>query len=405
MNMAHNTCTIEYCNFRSGYLKFSIHANNRSTANTFMIELDDYIMEDGVPKNLEALADRIKFEVGNVAVPPITLLLRCVETYKSISTLPPMSSFKANTLLAKEQKSARVNPNYVIATNVFHHTLGYIYNIYFLPKRVIEAFRKLAKLLNTKIKAAEPFGFRHNQSVGYNGTYANFYICKKVCTMTLVTNKTLISAYDFEFDNERDIISKFLLVISKHEFELAHKKIQRYYVESDEEINIDLGIIETEVKPSVTVGTPPVDTEKNDSENDESEIEVESDEVMNSTFSERHSASSDAIKQRYTKLAEKLLSYDGMRCQITDQAAVFHVDKTVYARLDIKGARVCLYLALDAAQYKNTRYECALSKRRGFETTPCLYRISTKFRQDGAYVMIDSLSQQYGLVPKASPKQ
>ena len=268
-----------------------------------------------------------------------------------------------------------------------------------------KAFRKLAKLLNTKIKSAEPFGFRHNQSVGYNGTYANFYICKKVCTMTLVTNKTLISAYDFEFDNERDIISKFLLVISKHEFELAHKKIQRYYVESDEEINIDLGIMETEVKPSVTVGTPPVDTEKNDSGDDESEIEVESDEVMNSTFSERHSASSNAIKQRYTKLAEKLLSYDGMSCQITEQAAVFHIDKTVYARLDIKGSRVCLYLALDAAQYKNTRYECALSKRRGFEATPCLYRISTKFRQDGANVMIDSLSQQYGLVPKASPKQ
>ncbi len=402
--MTQNTCTIEYCNFRSGYLKLSIPADNRSTANTFMIELDDYIMEDGVPKNLQALADRIRFEVGDVAIPPITLLLRCVETYKSISTLPPMSSFKANTLLAKEQKAARVNPNYVIATNVFHHTLGYIYNIYFMPKRVIEAFRKLAKLLNTQIKVAEPFGFRYNQSIGYSGTYANFYICKKVCTLTLVANKTLVSVYDFEFENERDIITKFLLVISKHEFELAHKKIQRYHVESDEEINIDLGILETETKPSATVGTPTDKTEKKDS-GDDSEIEVESDEVMSSTFSERHSASSDAMKQRYTKLAEKLLSYDGMRCHITEQAAVFHVDKTVYARLDIKGSRVCLYLALDADQYKNTRYECALSKRHGFETTPCLYRISTKFRQDGAYVMIDSLSQQYGLVPKALPKQ
>ena len=401
--MAQNTCTIEYCNFRSGYLKLSIPSDNKSAAKSFMIELDDYIMEDGVPKNIEALADCIRFEVGDAALPPIILLLRCEETYKSISTLPPMNSFKANTLLAKEQKAARVNPNYVITANVFHHTLGYIHNIYFMPKRVIDAFKKLAKLLNTRIKVAEPFGFSYNQSTSDNGTYANFYICKKVCTLTLVANKTLITAYDFEFENERDIISQFLLVVSKHEFELAHKKIQRYHVESDEEISIDLGILEAEAKPSVTVEASAVKTEKKDSA-DELELEVESDEAMNSTFSERYSASSDAIKQRYTKLAEKLLSYDGMRCQITEQAAVFHIGKTVYARLDIKGSRVCLYMAVDAHQYKNTHYECAITKRRGFEATPCLYRIATKFRQDGAYVLIDSLSHQYGLVPKASPK-
>ena len=403
--MTQNTCTIEYCNFRSGYIKLRIPADNRSTTSTFMIELDDYVMEDGVPKNLEALADRIKYEVGDKKIPPITLLLRCEETYKSICTLPPMGSLKANALFAKEQKAARVNPNYVIATNFFHHTLGYIYNIYFMPKRVIDAFKKLAKLLNTKIKVAEPFGFHYNQSINSNGTYANFYICKRVCTLTLVANKTLVSAYDFAFENERDIISQFLLVISKHEFELAHKKIQQVYVESDEEINIDLGIMETEKKPAVTEGAAAEKVDNKVQKKEDDELEVEYDEIMGSTFSERHSASPNTLKVRYTKLAEKLLSYDGMCCQITDQAAVFHIDKTVYARLDIKGSRVCLYLAVDAKQYQNTRYECALSKRKGFEATPCLYRISTKFRQEGACVLIDSLSQQYGLVPKALPKQ
>lgn len=241
--MTPNTCTIEYCNFGSGYLKLYIPADSKSTASTFMIELDDYIMEDGVPKNLEALADRIKYEVGDKKIPPITLLLRCEETYKSIVTLPPMGSLKANTLFAKEQKTARINPNYVTATNFFQHTLGYIYNIYFMPKRVIDAFKKLAKLLGTKIRVTEPFGLHYNQSINYSGTYANFYICKKVCTLTLVANKTPVSVYDFEFENERDIISQFLLVISKHEFELSHKKIQCFHVESDEEINIDLGHI------------------------------------------------------------------------------------------------------------------------------------------------------------------
>ncbi len=405
MNMTANTCTIEYCNFRSGYIKLHIPADSKSTPVTLMIELDDYIMEDGVPKNLEALADRIKYEVGDKKIPPVTLLLRCEETYKSICTLPPMGSLKANALFAKEQKAAKANPNYVISTNVFHHALGYIYSIYFMPKRVIDSFKKLAKLLDTQIKTAEPFGFRYNTNLDCGGTYANFYICKKVCTLTLIANKTLVSVYDFAFENERDIITNFLLVISKHEFELAHKKIQRFYVESDEEIHVDLGISEAEEKRVIADGDRSEKINKNSVDDEDTELEVENDEILSTTFSERHSASPESLKRRYSKLAEKLLSYDGMRCLITDQAAVFRIDKTVYARLDIKGPRVCLYLAVDANQYKNTRYECAISKRKGFENTPCLYRISTKFRQEGAYVLIDSLSQQYGLVPKALPNQ
>ena len=239
-----NTCTIEYCNFGSGYLKLHVPADNKSTASELMIELDDYLLENGIPKNLEAIADRIKGEIGDRRIPPITLLLRCEETYKSIVTLPPMGSLKANSLFAKEQKTARTNPNYVIATNVFRHTLGYIYSIYYMPRRVVDAFKKLAKLLDTKIQVSEPFGFRYNTELNYNGTYANFYICKKVCTLTLIANKTLVSVFDFAFENERDIITKFLLVISKHEFELAHKKIQCFHVESDEEINVDLGHID-----------------------------------------------------------------------------------------------------------------------------------------------------------------
>lgn len=403
--MAQNTCTMEYCNFRSGYLTLHIPEGSKSTARTFTIDLADYIMEDGVPKNLEALADRIQYEASYKKIPPITLLLRCEETYKSIVTLPPMGILKAKAQFAKEQKAARVNPNYVIASKAFHHTLGYIYSIYFMPKHVIDAFKKLAKLLNTRIRLAEPFGFHYSRAMNNSGTYANVYICKKVCTLTLVADKTLVSTFDFAFENERDIVSQFLLVIAKHEFELAHKKIRQVRVESDEEIDLNLGIEENVAQPTLPKSAEMEKNDKKAERKEDGELEIEYDEIRGSTFSERHSASSDTLKYRYTKLTEKLLSYDGMRCQITEQAAVFHVDKTVYARLDINGSRLCLYLAVDANQYKNTRYECALSRRKGFEATPCLYRIATKFRQEGAYLLIDSLSQQYGLVPKAPPKQ
>ncbi len=399
-----NICTLEFCNYRSGYLKLHVPADKKSTARDLMIELDDYLMEDGIPKNLEAIADRIKFEVGDKAIPPITLLLRCEETYKTIFTLPTMSRLKANALFAKEQKAEKVNPKYVTVSNVFPHSLGYIFNTYYLPKHVIDAFKKLARLLDTKIRVAEPFGFHLKNTLSYGGTYAYFYVCQKVCTLLLVVNKSLVSVYDFAFKTERDLISQFLLVISKHEFEFAHKKIQRFHVEADEELHIDLGLFDAEKKATPSTAIPLTTLDQPLPAEDDVEIEVEYDEISGTTFSERHSAAPETLKRRYTKLAEKLLSFDGMRCQITEQAAVFHVDKIVYARLDIKGPRVCLYLATDANQYRNTRYQCALSKRSGFEATPCLYRISTKFRQDGAYDLIDSLSQQYGLVPKAIPK-
>lgn len=405
--MGKNTCIMEYCNYQSGYLKLFIPADKKSTTLDLMIELEDYLMEDGIPKNPEAIADRIRHEVGRKKIPPITLLLRCEETYKSIFTLPSMSRMKANSLYSKEKKAVKVNPNYVIASNDFHHSLGYIYNTYFMPKHVIDTFKKIAKLLGTKLEVVEPYGFFLKRSLNYGDTYAYFYICRKVCTLLLVVNKSLVSVYDFAFENERDLLSQFLLVISKHEFEFAHKKIQRFHVEADEEIQLDLGILDTDDKLFVpdNAHDDKVVRKMMEEAESEHELEIEYDEIMGSTFSERHSASPDILKRRYARLAEKLLSFDGMRCQVTEQAAVFHIDKTVYARLDIKGTRVCLYLAIDANQYRNTRYQCALSKRKGFESTPCLYRISTKFRQDSAYVLIDALSQQYALVSKATQKE
>ena len=401
MNMTQNTCILEYCNYHDGYIKLYIPADNKSTTQNLTIELDDYLLEDGIPKNTEAIADRIRSEAGDRKIPPITLLLRCDETYKRIFTLPSMAKLKADAIFAKEVLLAnRSNLNYVTEHNVFQHSLGYIYNTYFMPKEVVDAFKKLAKLLGTKISVAEPFGFHLKKSLNYGGTYAYFYICRKVCTLLLIVNKSLVSVYDFTFENERDLVNQFLLVISKHEFEFAHKKIQRFHIESDEEIHIDLGIPDIEEQIFASDGSPADKADKNAPEEEDGELETEQDEILGTTFSERLAAAPGTLKHRYEKLVEKLLSYNGMNCRITEQAAVFHIDDTVYARLDIKGPRVCLYLAIDASQYKNTRYQCAVSKRKGFENTPFLYRISTKARREDANVLIDSLSAQYGLAPK-----
>ena len=59
-----------------------------------------------------------------------------------------------------------------------------------------------------------------------------------------------------------------------------------------------------------------------------------------------------------------------------------------------------LYLALDPEKYIKSRYTCALSKRKGFEDTACLYKIATAFRYEGAFTLIEDLATEKGLVPK-----
>ena len=77
-----------------------------------------------------------------------------------------------------------------------------------------------------------------------------------------------------------------------------------------------------------------------------------------------------------------------------------NINSEVYARMDIRNARVMLYLATNPEKYINSRYPCALTKRKGFDGTPCLYRIATAFRQEGAFTLLEDLVTEKGLVPK-----
>ena len=117
-----------------------------------------------------------------------------------------------------------------------------MFNTYYIPKLIIESFNNIEKMLNTEFVGVQPLGMFLAEKLNYKGTYVYFYIKEKVCTMIMVSDKDLITSYDFEFETERDILSKFLLVASKHEFEVDKKQISYYDINSDESINVDLGI-------------------------------------------------------------------------------------------------------------------------------------------------------------------
>ena len=248
-----------------------------------------------------------------------------------------------------------------------------------MPKDVINSFKKLAKMLGTRIISVEPFGFYLKKMLPYEN-YVYFYIRRKVCTLFLVVNKELVSVYDFEFKTKKDIVNQFLLVMSKHEFEFERKLIQYYGIDSDEKITLDLGLEKLEDKKI----------------SEEVYIEEEPD---NSTFLKRHDLSSKAIKKRYKSLFDRLLAYENMSYKITDNSAIFYIEENIYAQLDIRKGRVDLYLALDPEKYPKL-YKLEEANEKGFETTPCLLSVSSKFKELKAKALIKKLANNYNLISR-----
>lgn len=377
--MSKNICIFKYCNYGKGYFQVKIPKTKEEPASEINIELDDYLLENGVIKNIDSIADKIKEKVNFKKKLPVVLLLRCEETYKTILSLPMMNKYKAKSLYRKEQKAKKTNNNYVKKSNYFQHSLGYIFNTYYMPKDVINSFKKLAKMLGTRIISVEPFGFYLKKMLPYEN-YVYFYIRRKVCTLFLVVNKELVSVYDFEFKTKKDIINQFLLVMSKHEFEFERKLIQYYGIDSDEKITLDLGLEKLEDKKI----------------NEEAYIEEEPD---NSTFTERHDLSSKAIKKRYKSLFDRLLAYENMSYKITDNSVIFYIEENIYAQLDIRKGRVDLYLALDPEKYPKL-YKAQEGNEKGFETTPCLLSVSSKFKELKAKALIKKLANNYNLISR-----
>lgn len=225
-----------------GYLHISIPQTKKSAPKSIMIDLEEYPIEDGVIKNPEAVVERIKSELSEIKLPPISLFVRCEETYRNAIALPSMSYPRAMSYYKRESK-LRQKENFSTDCSLYKHPLGYIFSTYYIPNSVINSFGIIAKLLGTKLYEVEPYGFCVDRESGHErGGYVHFYIRGKVCTMTFILGKDLIATYDFAFDTEEDIVTRFLLVMSKHEFEGEHIQITHYALDSDMPIDIKLSL-------------------------------------------------------------------------------------------------------------------------------------------------------------------
>lgn len=403
--MARSQCVFEYCNFGKGYLRVFLSNKNGEPIEDITIDLEDYIVEDGIITHTEPLAERIKFELSKLGIselPPVLLLLRCREIYKKCISIPVKPSIYANYLFSKEIKERVDKTKYYAATNSYKQGVGYIYNTYLIPKAIVDSFAKVAKDLSTELVELKPYALHLFESFDYEGCYVFFYIKRNCCTLMLVSNGDLITSFDFEFDRDEEIVQKFMLVAAKHELEFEKLKITHYGVISDRMIDIDLGIAKLG-EPAIENDQSTADeaSEKVTKDDNGLEVALENYDDDDTIFSKRYGDAGTVVRTRYDALSKTLLNYTGMKCRVTEQCAVFHIGSEVYAKMDIRNSRVMLYLPMDPKKYLNSRYPCALTRRRGFDATPCLYRIATAFRYEGAYELLDDLASERGLVPKS----
>ncbi len=101
----------------------------------------------------------------------------------------------------------------------------------------------------------------------------------------------------------------------------------------------------------------------------------------NKSFTAKLIQSDNEVKSYYSALKNELLSYDGIKTRMSWKGEAFYCGRKTYAKLSIRGKCVCLFLALNANDYAETKYKVDdMSEVAAYEKIPCLYRIKNDRR-------------------------
>ena len=128
-------------------------------------------------------------------------------------------------------------------------------------------------------------------------------------------------------------------------------------------------------------------------------VEDDSENAMryNRSFRARLIQSDDEVKEWYGVLKNGILSYDRVSSRISWKNESFSYRRNAVAKLFIKGKTLYLYLALNAADYADTKYKLEdVSKVSQFADTPALYKLKSEKRVRYAMDLIDEVCTKLG---------
>lgn len=117
----------------------------------------------------------------------------------------------------------------------------------------------------------------------------------------------------------------------------------------------------------------------------------------NKSFTAKLIQSSDINKEYYSQLKNELLSYGGIKARTSWKYETFYAGRQTFARLSVRGKKLCLFLSLDPKNYVDTKYVIDdKSNVLAYEKTPLLYRIKNDRRLKYSKELIATAMQGRG---------
>lgn len=109
------------------------------------------------------------------------------------------------------------------------------------------------------------------------------------------------------------------------------------------------------------------------------------------------SLTKDSSKQGYSKIKNRLLSYDKVRSRISWKEENFRVGKTNVAKIGVRGKTVVLYLALNPAEVGEKYDVSDASEQATKVAVPCAYKLTGVRRFTYACELIDKMFKGMGI--------
>jgi len=121
------------------------------------------------------------------------------------------------------------------------------------------------------------------------------------------------------------------------------------------------------------------------------------------SFMSKMIQASDHTKDYYKDIKNKLLSYKNMRARTSWSFESFNSGRNKMAKINVRGKTLVLYLALDPAEYANTKYHIRdMSAKAKYAAVPAMVRVKSPRAAKFAIELIEQLAEKKGLV--ANPK-
>ena len=119
------------------------------------------------------------------------------------------------------------------------------------------------------------------------------------------------------------------------------------------------------------------------------------------SFTAKLALSEQAVKNYYALIVGEILSYEKVRARTGWSGVGFFVGKKTFARVNISGKTLCLYLAARLEDVSSLKYKAFhAGEKKKYEKTPSAFRIKSEGGAKHAVKQIQKLAEEFSLVKK-----